>query len=240
MYNRYIPAPDGTYKKHSVSDPPCPPTPPPEPPKFHKPSGSGNIGHFLGNLLPAGLDTEDLIVVLLLLLISGDCKDGSNTALTTMLICFYENPNAPPRQHFLTVGSCYLSGLPSGAWSAFSLPAPVAKPGCDPGSVLGRPAARGHGPGYTWHLCRLCAFPAVYPHPGQYRYSRFRLRRAGYIVPIQCPYRPSFRKKGFSRTLSKRKKLTFPNISSNAIRDRLIVSHSWAKSAKPKIRISSQ
>ena len=70
MYNRYIPAPDGTYKKHSVSDPPCPPTPPPEPPKFHKPSGSGNIGHFLGNLLPAGLDTEDLIVVLLLLLIS--------------------------------------------------------------------------------------------------------------------------------------------------------------------------
>lgn len=89
MYNRYIPAPDGTYKKHSVSDPPCPPTPPPEPPKFHKPSGSGNIGHFLGNLLPAGLDTEDLIVVLLLLLISGDCKNGSNTALTTMLIYLF-------------------------------------------------------------------------------------------------------------------------------------------------------
>lgn len=89
MYNRYIPAPDGTYKKHSISDPPCPPTPPPEPPKFHKPSGNGNIGHFLGNLLPAGLDTEDLIVVLLLLLISGDCKDGSNTALTTMLIYLF-------------------------------------------------------------------------------------------------------------------------------------------------------
>ena len=89
MYNRYIPAPDGTYKKHSISDPPRPPTPPPEPPQFHKPSGNGNIGHFLGNLLPAGLDTEDLIVVLLLLLISGDCKDGSNTALTTMLIYLF-------------------------------------------------------------------------------------------------------------------------------------------------------
>ena len=89
MYNRYIPAPDGTYKKHSISDPPCPLTPPPEPPQFHKPSGNGNIGHFLGNLLPAGLDTEDLIVVLLLLLISGDCKDGSNTALTTMLIYLF-------------------------------------------------------------------------------------------------------------------------------------------------------
>lgn len=89
MYNRYIPAPDGTYKKHSISAPPCPPTPPPEPPQFHKPSGNGNIGHFLGNLLPAGLDTEDLIVVLLLLLISGDCKDGSNTALITMLIYLF-------------------------------------------------------------------------------------------------------------------------------------------------------
>ena len=89
MYNRYIPAPDGPYKKHSISDPPCPPTPPPEPPQFHKPSGNGNIGHFLGNLLPAGLDTEDLIVVLLLLLISGDCKDGSNTALITMLIYLF-------------------------------------------------------------------------------------------------------------------------------------------------------
>ena len=89
MYNRYIPAPDGTYKKHSVSDPPRPPTPPPEPPQFHMPSGNGNIGHFLGNLLPAGLDTEDLIVVLLLLLISGDRKDGSNTALTTMLIYLF-------------------------------------------------------------------------------------------------------------------------------------------------------
>ena len=89
MYNRYIPAPDGTYKKHSISDSPCPPAPPPEPPKFHKPSGNGNIGHFLGNLLPAGLDTEDLIVVLLLLLISGDCKDGSNTALITMLIYLF-------------------------------------------------------------------------------------------------------------------------------------------------------
>ena len=89
MYNRYIPAPDGTYQKHSISDPPCPPAPPPEPPQFHKPSGNGNIGHFLGNLLPAGLDTEDLIVVLLLLLISGDCKDGSNTALITMLIYLF-------------------------------------------------------------------------------------------------------------------------------------------------------
>lgn len=94
MYNRYIPAPDGTYQKHSVPDRPSPPPPGPPPPlsgppKPHRPPENGNIGQFLGNLLPAGLDTEDLIVVLLLLLMSGDCKDGSNTALITLLIYLF-------------------------------------------------------------------------------------------------------------------------------------------------------
>lgn len=94
MYNRYIPTPDGGYQKHSVPDrppppPPGPPQQPPGPPKPPRPPESGNIGHFLGNLLPVGLDTEDLIVVLLLLLMSGDCKDGSNTALITMLIYLF-------------------------------------------------------------------------------------------------------------------------------------------------------
>ena len=100
MYNRYIPTSDGGYKKHSIPDlppppppgppkPPGPPPPPPGPPKPPRPPEGGNIGHFLGNLLPAGLDTEDLIVVLLLLLMSGDCSDGSNTALITMLIYLF-------------------------------------------------------------------------------------------------------------------------------------------------------
>ena len=96
MYNRYIPAPDGSYKKQTIpycpppcsqpqeqQKPPCPPPRPPEPPAG--PVGGKSIGDFLGQLLPAGFDTEDLIVVLLLLLMSGNCDSGPNMPLITML-----------------------------------------------------------------------------------------------------------------------------------------------------------
>ena len=44
---------------------------------------------FLRNLLPKNFDTGDLIVVLLLLLMAGDCKEEQNTALLTLaLYCF--------------------------------------------------------------------------------------------------------------------------------------------------------
>ena len=100
MYNRYIPAPDGSYKKQTIPDcpppcsqpqeqqkPPCPPPRPPEPPAG--PVGGKSIGDFLGQLLPAGVDTEDLIVVLLLLLMSGNCDSGPNMPLITMLIYLF-------------------------------------------------------------------------------------------------------------------------------------------------------
>ncbi|MDD6856463.1 MAG: hypothetical protein PUD66_08565 [Oscillospiraceae bacterium] len=100
MYNRYIPAPDGSYKKQTIPDcpppcsqpqeqqkPPCPPPRPPEPPAG--PVGGKSIGDFLGQLLPAGFDTEDLIVVLLLLLMSGNCDSGPNMPLVTMLIYLF-------------------------------------------------------------------------------------------------------------------------------------------------------
>ena len=100
MYNRYIPAPDGSYKKQTIPDcpppcsqqqeqqkPPCPPPRPPEPPAG--PVGGKSIGDFLGQLLPAGFDTEDLIVVLLLLLMSGNCDSGPNMPLITMLIYLF-------------------------------------------------------------------------------------------------------------------------------------------------------
>lgn len=91
MYNRYIPAPDGSYQKHSIPDTPKPAPPPkPEPEKPKKPPEyPKQIGPFLSGLLPEGLDTEDLIVVLLLLLMSGDQKGGSNTAMTTLLIYLF-------------------------------------------------------------------------------------------------------------------------------------------------------
>ena len=100
MHNRYIPAPDGSYKKQTIPDcpppcsqpqeqqkPPCPPPRPPEPPAG--PVGGKSIGDFLGQLLPAGFDTEDLIVVLLLLLMSGNCDSGPNMPLITMLIYLF-------------------------------------------------------------------------------------------------------------------------------------------------------
>ena len=100
MYNRYIPAPDGSYKKQTIPDcpppcsqpqeqqkPPCPPPRPPEPPAG--PVGGKSIGDFLGQLLPAGFDTEDLIVVLLLLLMSGNCDSGPNMPLVNMLIYLF-------------------------------------------------------------------------------------------------------------------------------------------------------
>ena len=100
MYNRYIPAPDGSYKKQTIPDcpppcsqpqeqqkPPCPPPRPPEPPAG--PVGGKSIGDFLGQLLPAGFDTEDLIVVLPLLLMSGNCDSGPNMPPITMLIYLF-------------------------------------------------------------------------------------------------------------------------------------------------------
>lgn len=94
MYNRYIPSPDGTYQKQSVPDrpppKPMPPGPPPEPPRPPRPPEAPTpIGSFLQHLLPEGLDTEDLIVVLLLLLMSGDGQGSGNTALITLLIYLF-------------------------------------------------------------------------------------------------------------------------------------------------------
>ncbi|MBE6977565.1 MAG: hypothetical protein E7438_02850 [Ruminococcaceae bacterium] len=106
MYNRYIPQPDGSFRRSRVEDhrpqPPapkpesCPPTPPPcseappcpnpdkpRPPKTgHCDSGTG----FLQKLLPKDFDTGDLIVILLLLLMAGDCEEDRSTALLTLAL----------------------------------------------------------------------------------------------------------------------------------------------------------
>ena len=89
MYNRYIPTEDGSFRRQSLPDGPQPLSPSPAPPPGfpHKPAE--NAGSFLGGLLPRGLDTEDLIVVLLLLLMSENCTDTPNTALITMLIYLF-------------------------------------------------------------------------------------------------------------------------------------------------------
>ena len=109
MYNRYIPQNDGSYRRNRMPDhsnPPRPAPPPPdpcpaEPPECppppretcrkepcHSQSGQG-AGGFLRQLLPKDFDTGDLLIVLLLLLMAGDCPENQNTALLTLAIYLF-------------------------------------------------------------------------------------------------------------------------------------------------------
>ena len=106
MYNRYIPQPDGTYRRSRVAEPkphrpeprppipeppPCTPEvhhePPPPPPKRQPPRHS-DVSTFLHQLLPKDFDTGDLIVILLLLLMAGDCEEDRNNAILTIALYF--------------------------------------------------------------------------------------------------------------------------------------------------------
>ena len=113
MYNRYIPQPDGTYRRNRMPDPqrpappqqpPCPPEAPPKPPErppqAPPPRNSPpprrrqnrqqtDIKGFLRQLLPGDFGTEDLLVVLLLLLMAGDCQEDQNNALLTLALYLF-------------------------------------------------------------------------------------------------------------------------------------------------------
>ena len=111
MYNRYIPQNDGTYRRSRLPDqipkppasPPGPepprPCPPPEPthcpppprprPRPCREPESQSILTFLRQLLPRDFDSGDLLVIILLLLISGDCREDQNTALLTLALYLF-------------------------------------------------------------------------------------------------------------------------------------------------------
>ena len=107
MYNRYIPQPDGSFRRNAAPDKsqPSPPPPPPPPPCAPEPdpvcppprehphprphSGGQSITSFLKNLLPKGLDTADLLIVLLLLLMAGDNPEDQNSALLTLALYLF-------------------------------------------------------------------------------------------------------------------------------------------------------
>lgn len=135
MYNRYIPQPDGSFRRTKLPDrsrpvPPkpapedCPPPPPPPepcavpetppascPPPKQKPctapikppkpcppkpeprpcaaAQQSSIGGFFRQLLPKGLDTGDLLIILLLLLMAGDGAEDQNTALLTLVLYLF-------------------------------------------------------------------------------------------------------------------------------------------------------
>lgn len=94
MYNRYIPRSDGSYQKSRIPEPSSSvpvsteqptsasahPTPPPPPQPM--------MG-FLRRLLPRGFDTGDLMVVLLILLMAGDCEEERSNAILTLALYFF-------------------------------------------------------------------------------------------------------------------------------------------------------
>lgn len=131
MYNRYIPQPDGSYRRSRMPDTAgqtqqrATPAPVPEPssqpciPEEEKPpcrertqpqqfcpkrrqrmvasSKKPNnlepkgipITSFLKQLLPGDFDTSDLLIVLLLLLMAGDCQEDQNSALLTLVLYLF-------------------------------------------------------------------------------------------------------------------------------------------------------
>ena len=114
MYNRYIPQPDGSFRRNRIQEaeqPPQRPNPAPPPPPVMEPDPAPcgtcvhrppprrpvppprrdpvPVGGFLKHLLPKNFDTEDLLVVLLLLLMAGDCQDNQNMALLTLVLYLF-------------------------------------------------------------------------------------------------------------------------------------------------------
>lgn len=116
MYNRYIPQPDGSYRRdrrqesspppppqqprrnsqeqRHPQEPPCPPPVQQEPRRQERPRQPNSLksmdaGDFLRQLLPKDLDTGDLMIILLLLLMAGDCAEDQNTALLTLVLYLF-------------------------------------------------------------------------------------------------------------------------------------------------------
>lgn len=105
MYNRYIPQPDGSYRRSRMQEPrrPAPPAAPPVPPvtepppprecqnhrRPHRPPTDTSVSSFLRRILPKDFDTGDLLIIVLLLLMAGDCVDDQNTALLTLALYFF-------------------------------------------------------------------------------------------------------------------------------------------------------
>ena len=102
MYNHYIPQSDGSYRRSAQQEnrrpapqpkprpvPPqeCPPEPPkPAPPPPCPPQQpQGSLLDFFKGLLPRGIDTSDLMIVFLLLLMNKDDESGLSPILTLAL-----------------------------------------------------------------------------------------------------------------------------------------------------------
>ena len=105
MYNRYIPQSDGSFQRNRIQEqrqqpvaakqnpthpshlspsPPCDVSAPA--PHSHQ---STSAAGFLKHLLPKDFDTGDLLIVLLLLLMAGDCEEEKSNAFLTLSLYFF-------------------------------------------------------------------------------------------------------------------------------------------------------
>ena len=110
MYNRYVPQSDGSFRKNRIPEKaaaPQKPKPKPEtshtpaathpsviPPPVRKPTPAPRPTQikrdgFLRQLLPQGLDTGDILIAVLLLLMAGDCEDDKTNALLTLALYLF-------------------------------------------------------------------------------------------------------------------------------------------------------
>ena len=100
MYNRYSPQPDGSFRKNTLQDKSPSPKhdnpPPPKPAEYTppplNPTSSPKIGNsipsFLHRLLPKDMDTGDLFIILLLLLMAGDNQENKTHSILTLALYF--------------------------------------------------------------------------------------------------------------------------------------------------------
>jgi hypothetical protein len=94
LYNRYIPQPDGSFRRNRVQaqeqqQKPQPPQHEPEDEPQQPPNHPISAGSFLKQLIPKGLDTGDLLIIVLLLLMAGECEEEKNSALLTLALYLF-------------------------------------------------------------------------------------------------------------------------------------------------------
>ena len=95
MYNRYVPQPDGSFRRNRVPGQDQqrniqPPHQEPEREQKTQPEYQPtSAGSFLKQLIPKGLDTGDLLIIVLLLLMAGDCEEEKNSALLTLALYLF-------------------------------------------------------------------------------------------------------------------------------------------------------
>ena len=105
MYNRYVPQSDGSFQKNRIHDQRSQnrqqrdekpqQSKPSHPPQHEHPAAvppscqNTSAVSFLKQLLPKDFDTGDLLIVLLLLLMAGDCEEEKSNALLTLALYFF-------------------------------------------------------------------------------------------------------------------------------------------------------